>query len=129
MKSIRDNARIAAFLDQLEAAGVSVRTNWQAESGGAIVTHVRFVGDGFTPAIGTAVILDYGENGYALYVESQSNSIAKDVHSIARRQRIRCPCRRTDAIWTAPFLERRGHSEGSPHAAPPLTLPSRLLIK
>lgn len=84
---MRHNQRIAHFLDKLAAAGVSYRVLWSArrdgKKGSDDVHFVSFTGDGFRPAVGTAVIIDYGRDGYGFFPESPHASIDDDVFRVS----------------------------------------------
>lgn len=88
---MRTNKRIQMLFDGLAAAGVQHRCNWQARRDGKAigngkmpdVEHLAFVGDGFAPSISTAVLINYSDEGYGLYVEVDSNKIEDDVKRIA----------------------------------------------
>lgn len=83
---MRTNPRINTFIEKLEAAGVSARVLWSARRGHKgkhDVFFLHFGGDGFRPAVGTAVIIDYGEDGYGFFPESATTSIDRDVFRIA----------------------------------------------
>lgn len=85
---MRDNPRITALFDKLHAAGVSHRCFWQTRRDGKPgkpdIEFLNFVGDGFSPSIATAVIINYDDDGYGLYVESGCASMDADVALIAK---------------------------------------------
>lgn len=82
------NPQIDAFFAKLAAANVQHRCNWQAKRSpdlkGYDIEHLSFVGDSFSPSEATAILISYGDNGYGLYFDSGSNSIADDVARIAK---------------------------------------------
>lgn len=83
MDNFHKNPRIVSFLRKLDEAGVTYRINWRSRRDGRIahgvggpdIYHLAFVGNGFAPAISTAVIIDYDGDGFGFYPESRSNSI------------------------------------------------------
>ncbi|WP_192242781.1 hypothetical protein [Mesorhizobium silamurunense] len=82
------NPQIDAFFERLAAANVQHRCNWQAKRSpdlkGYDIEHLSFRGDGFSPSEATAVLISYGKDGYGLYFDSGSASIADDVARIAK---------------------------------------------
>lgn len=85
------NPKFEAFRKDLEACGVTMRLSWEARRDGravspkkpADVMFYNFIGDGFTPAILDAVVLDYGEQGYNILFPDKANIVAHDIHAIA----------------------------------------------
>ncbi|CDX26794.1 hypothetical protein MPL3356_60557 [Mesorhizobium plurifarium] len=91
---MRHNPKINAFLDKLASAGVTYRTNWETRRDGkplsngrpfGDVIHLTFVGNGFSPSVGTAIVVDYGDrDGFGIYYEAETNSIDDDIARIAK---------------------------------------------
>lgn len=90
-----DNGPFQEFRAALEARGVHMRRLWEADRGmpkerrkgrkGFDVAFVEFIGDGFTPQVGTAVIIDYGpRDGFGFYTYfTEGGSIEQDADFIA----------------------------------------------
>lgn len=83
------NPRIVAFLDGLRDRGVALKVLWSTKRSPKNryddVNFVAFSGDGFSPNISTAVIVDYGEDGYGFYPSSNSIEMRADIDLVARR--------------------------------------------
>lgn len=82
------NQTLDSFKRNLAEAGISTRTNWTASrldlKTNHDISHVSFVGSGKRPAIGTGIIIDYGEDGgYGFYPESQDSKVAEHIATIA----------------------------------------------
>ncbi|MBN9310839.1 MAG: hypothetical protein J0I99_00480 [Devosia sp.] len=79
------NPRIQELLRQLEDRGTSYRTLWTAKrSSDSRYDDVYMVAFNGTPrpSVGTAILLDYGPNGFGLFPESANMSIADDAEAI-----------------------------------------------
>jgi hypothetical protein len=84
-----DNKQFQTFRTKLSEAGVSFRVLWEAKrsprSQYADVAFVSFVGNGFSPKVGTAIIINYGKDGYGLYTDAEQGlAIDSDVAYIAQ---------------------------------------------
>lgn len=90
MDNFHKNPLIVSFLRKLDDAGVTYRINWRSRRDGRIahgvggpdVYHLAFCGNGFAPALSTAVIIDYDGDGFGFYPESRSNRIDDDVAAV-----------------------------------------------
>lgn len=84
---MRHNPKIDRFLGRLAENGVTWRLLWSTRrasgKGHDDVYCLSFSGEGFRPAVGTAIIVDYGNDGYGFYPESPINSIEFDVFRVA----------------------------------------------
>jgi hypothetical protein len=91
------NEMFEEFREMLLERGVTMRCLWEASAGvkRGTVGHERarkgthdvalyaFVGDGFSPAIGTAVLVDYGpRDGFGIWLETGTTQIDADVDQI-----------------------------------------------
>lgn len=103
---MRDNPRISAFLDQLKAAGILHRVLWSGKrpltKGFDDVNCIAFVGDGFKPAIGTAMIIDYGpRDGYGFYPETRTNSMEDDVRAVLGKPNVKAVVEHLSSVVAA----------------------------
>lgn len=86
---MRSNPRIATFLDKLKDAGVLVNLMWSAKRPNTKkfddVNFVAFVGNGFSPSVATAIIIDYGpRDGFGIYGDNFPNDFDAMVAMIAK---------------------------------------------
>lgn len=95
MTDMRSNTKIAEFLDRLNAAGVMIRRLWETRRDGQIakasnhyhrdVTLIEFIGNGFSPSINVAIIVDYGEgNGFGFFTDTGLGDFDEMVAAIAK---------------------------------------------
>jgi hypothetical protein len=92
-----DNKQFQAFRTKLSEAGVSFRVLWEAKrsprSRYADVAFLSFVGNGFSPKVGSAIVINYGKDGYGLYTGAKSDlTIDGDVSYIAQPRRATDGC-------------------------------------
>ncbi len=90
---MHDNKRWEEFRAQLKAKGVTMQWMWEARRDGskpawpkkpADVGMVAFTGDGFQPSVLVAVVIEYDHDGFGLFIDGPTNSIADDVDRIAK---------------------------------------------
>lgn len=85
---MQENTAITKLHQMLRAADVSHICNWQAKRDPKAkhpdVEHLSFIGNGFSPTISAAVIINYGEkNGFGFYVDVLPNHFDAMVAVIA----------------------------------------------
>lgn len=89
--SFDDNAPLNRFFTHLAARGVSRRWAWEARRDGkplsaknpADIGMLFFTGNGFKPKHLTAIVVNYGDGGYGLFLNSPSSLISGDADEIA----------------------------------------------
>lgn len=90
---MHDNKQFAEFREALALHKVRIHWAWQARRDGkpakypkqcANVGMLMFTGEGFQPKHLTAIVIDYGpRDGFALYLDANSTTIAADAETIA----------------------------------------------
>lgn len=89
---MNDNKRFDEFVKQLNARGVHIQWMWEARRDGrkpswpkhpADVGMIAFTGNGFQPSVLVAVVVEYDHDGFGLFIDGPTNSIADDVERIA----------------------------------------------
>jgi len=81
---LRGNAAFEQFERLLGLQKITMRLMWTSRRPSSQrddLYFVSFIGDGFKPAVCTAVIIDYGD-GYGFFPESATNLIVADVNRI-----------------------------------------------
>lgn len=93
-----NNPRFTEFKEQLAAKGVTIQWMWEARRDGrkpqwglgrpgvahrpADIGMIAFSGNGFQPSVLCAVVIDYEQQGFSLFIDD-SNKIQADVDRIA----------------------------------------------
>ena len=80
-----ENKQLEKFKEGLRERGFDLTENWEAPRWTGdkhCVRHFTITGDNKRPAMLTCIIIDYGDDGFGFYGESQSNSIDKDMEAI-----------------------------------------------
>jgi len=81
---MQDNKSFQAFRVQLAARGVEFRWAWVAKGEDVPpVGMLHFSGQGFQPKHLTAIVVDYGRDGFGLFLETGKPEIAADADEIA----------------------------------------------
>ena len=89
-----NNERFQQFTKELNARGVTYHWMWDARRDGKTPKYsagrpsdigmIAFTGNDFQPSILVAVVIDYGDkNGFGLFTDSPTLSIAADADAIA----------------------------------------------
>lgn len=87
------SVQLDTLFDDLRLRGVTMRRLWETRRDGkritlkhpADVTFYVFCGDGFTPSVTTAIIIDYGSNdGFGFYVDNVPTKLSEISDMIAK---------------------------------------------
>lgn len=96
--AFHDCQPLQEFLDELRQRKVHYQWAWetrrdnkaprQPRGAGKDSTYpdigmLLFTGEGFQPSVLTAIVIDYGKNGFGLYTETGDHTILGDIERIA----------------------------------------------